>query len=220
MAGQPLRGLVGQSMSGQKKRIDVPAYSYPPGTYTFTAPASGWWRVVAWGAGGKGGGTGGGGGGAFIQADRVLRAGQTVSITVGPGGFASANTTVTLPGGEVLTAGCGASNAVSAAGGVATTSSPDDIKLSGGAAGAVDGNGSAGQGTNPGGGGTGVGGGGAGGGGAAGQGNYRGGNGSGPFGAGTAGSANSPGGGAGGGAGSCVGGDGQVIIHRIRVKAN
>lgn len=224
-AGQQLRGLVGQSMVGRKKSVSVPAYSYPPGSYTFTVPTSGWWRFVLWGAGGKGGTTGGGGGGGFVQADRALSKGQTVAIVAGAPGTSStspASSTVTLPSGEVLTAGAGTSNALSAAGGSGTASlgAVDDILLTGGAAGAAGAAGSAGQGTAGGAGG--AAGGLQGGGGAAGQSPYRGADGSTAFAAGTAGVANSPGGGAGGtsGTGISLGGGGLVLAHRVRVRAN
>ncbi len=123
MAGQKLRGFVGQGMSARKtarvslvRVIDVTSGS---GSYTPTTNVTA--LIHAWGAGGSGAfnstqvASGAGGGAAGYKSVRVA-AGQTISYSVGAGGadqntdvndgFDGGDTTVTLPG-FVLTAGGG-----------------------------------------------------------------------------------------------------------------
>lgn len=156
--GQKLRGLVGQSMSGKRKRPVVYAYSYPAGSYTWTCPASGLWRFVLWGAGaGADQATPyGGASGAFYLAERFVTKGQTVSLSVGasadPGpaaGTDGGDTTATLPNGEILTAGGGRGNGANT-GGAVTANRNTDIVYAGtaGVTGATAG--ANGNGTNPG----------------------------------------------------------------------
>lgn len=110
MSGFPgLAGLRGQSMSGRRDLITPTLNIYAPGSSTFVVAKTGWYRFVLWGAGGHGDAATGGGGGALVIAERSLAAGQRVSIAVGtpaPSGTVG-DTTVTLPSGEVLTAGSG-----------------------------------------------------------------------------------------------------------------
>lgn len=115
MIGQKLRGLVGQGMSGGRKPKSPLSYVYSPGSYTLTVTKPGWHRFVLWGPGGTTTAAVSSGG-ALVIADRVLSVGQRVAIVVGNGGV---NSTVTLPNGEVLTAGAGQEGS-SLAGGVAS----------------------------------------------------------------------------------------------------
>lgn len=229
MNGQPLRGFVGQSMSGSKDPITPESRAYPVGSHTFTVPKSGIYRFVLWGAGGGGADAKGGGSGAFILAERPLAAGQSVAISVGaPSLTASSDggnggsTTVTLPNGDVLSAGGGAgATSGGGAGGTASgfRTNLGDVAYDGSAGGGVGSAGSAGLGENGGASGAaldGISGGGAGAPGARGY-------------VGAAGGAgqnatpvrNLPGVGAGGGsnnpAGNIPGGCGQVIVIQVKI---
>lgn len=96
---------------------------YSPGSYTFRPTKAGFWRFVAWGAGGDaspGTGTGGGGGGLSIKTVFLTPA-QTVSIVVGDwiSNNGASSTVITFPDGSAMTiapAGPGGTSA----GGVAT----------------------------------------------------------------------------------------------------
>lgn len=78
--------------------------TFPAGSYTFTVPKTGYWRFVLWGGGANGAtGVGAGGSGAYYEAVRYLQSGQSAAIVSGRYNTA-AGSTVTLPGGEVLTA--------------------------------------------------------------------------------------------------------------------
>jgi hypothetical protein len=177
LMGQKIRGLVGQRMSGRRGRVTAPVYSFPAGAHAFKSSASGFYRIAMWGAGGGGsistGGNGAGASGAYVEAIRWIAKGQVIALVVAPGtamGGNGAASTVTLPGGEVLSAGGG--NASAGAGGTAVAG-PLDTALNG-TQGAPEGvNGSPGAGNNPGLGGTGSGNGG--GAGAPGNGNFKGG---------------------------------------------
>lgn len=207
---QRLRGFVAQGMDGRKASKQAYSYSYPPGTYSWTCPASGVWRFVLWGAGASSNNNNGwaGGSGAFYYAERFVGAGQVVNLVVGRGGAVvltganGANTTATLPNAEVLTAGGGITVA-SSTGGAVTANRPTDIVFAG-SPGATDGLGTAGglKGTGSGGGS-----------GAPGYGTYRGGAGANQL---DQRSGGAP------GAGGCVtgddgsgGGDGLAILTRI-----
>ena len=115
MIRQKLRGLVGQAISGGRKTLTPLSLVYAPGSYTFRPTRPGWYRFVLWGPGGTTGAAVSSGG-ALVIAQRVLSVGQSVAIVVGNAG---ANSTITLPSGEVLTAGAGQEGA-SLAGGVAS----------------------------------------------------------------------------------------------------
>lgn len=79
-------------------------YVYPMGSHTFTAPRSGQWTFVGWGPGGTGGSAPqNGASGALVIITRFLAAGQTASLVAGTPN--SSDTTITLPGGVVATAG-------------------------------------------------------------------------------------------------------------------
>lgn len=242
MADRSVRGLVAQSMNGSRGLVAPKLGALPvnatSGSGSITVRRPCYALIIARGPGGSGGGgsgptvCSGGGGGAVLYKRVLLRAGQTISYTVGTPGAAptfssvpgndGTDSTVTLPDGTVLRAGGGkrglfGDGVAGGAGGLATGG---DINRNGGAGG------SAASGTNgePGspGQGNGAGAGGAklsnsgGGGGAAGLteilSDLVGGNGS------DAGSGVAPigiGGGSGGGrdgSSSTVGGDGQVLI--------
>jgi len=74
----------------------TPPMSYTvPGTYTFTQPCNGWYKVRVWGGGGGGGGGSGnsycggggsGGAGGYAEANVYLQAGVTYTVVVGAGG--------------------------------------------------------------------------------------------------------------------------------------
>lgn len=216
-----LRGFVAQGMDGRKRARTPVSRSYPPGSYTFTATTSGWYRFVLWGGGASAQNTdGSGGGGAFILAERALAQGQRVSIVVGAQTSLPPNTStgidgnassVTFPTGEVITAGGGQTTA-SRAGGVPTAGQLDTAYAGG--AGVTSGAGNAGAG--PGGGAGGAAGGFGGGGGAGGAADV-------PGGSGAAGasftSGQSPGGG--GGTNSTLGtpgAGGLVLINQLRLR--
>lgn len=107
-----LKGMMPRTLGAPQKAMPYwftfgPAGA--PGTHTWVCPFTTIWRFVLWG-GGSGGYdpdvTGGSGSGLLI-AERPLRAGDLCSVNVAPGGnggsSSAANTTVTLPTGEVLT---------------------------------------------------------------------------------------------------------------------
>jgi hypothetical protein len=145
MVSQELRGLVGQGMNGRRARRTPETRIYSRGSYTFTADEAGWYRFVLWGGGaGANNGVVAGGSGALVIAERLLNIGQIASITVGRGGpnnptgsYAGSNSTVTLPGGEVLTAG----GAVSGTGGSASANTSRGDIATNGTTTAVTGNG-------------------------------------------------------------------------------
>lgn len=179
----PLKGQ--QKALGARRHVPTTvldtSYISTPGSWTYTAPATGWLHIFAWGAGGSGGaddggwglrGAGGGGGGASFARIRI-RKGQAVSYTVGAGGAASStgnvngtaggNTVVSLPSGQMV-AGGGAGgvidSSVNAPGGVAYGGSINrsggdgGMKGSAGFAGAFGGSGGANSGGSGGGGGS------------------------------------------------------------------
>lgn len=132
--GQPLRGLVGQSMSGQRPALTPYVRVFPAGTTVFTVTTPGWYRIIVWGSGGRGlGGAAGSGGGLYV-AERYLAYGQTVTFVVGHCGALGQDTTVTLPSGEVITAGAGGSDGSTTPGaGSSTLPAPGDISATGAA---------------------------------------------------------------------------------------
>lgn len=204
-----IRGFVAQGLDGQKKALTAAVRSYPPGSYTFVASASGVYRIAMWGAGDHGGGASG----AFVQAERPLAQGQRVAVVVANSDSSPPplNTTVTLPNGEVLTAGSASGTST---GGTATATGRGDIAINGskgndGTAqlpGGGDNGGAAGTNAGPF----------VGGAGAPGYGGYRGGNGGNAVGSGTVPAGGSPGGG--GATPTGVGGGGLVIISRVKMR--
>lgn len=198
---QGIKGFVGQGMDGRKAKRVQRVYNAPLGSSTITVRYGGSYRIVLWGAGGgSNAGDGGGGSGAYVEAVRVLGPNARVAFSVGVSNLNTdgGDTTVTLPSGEVLTAGGGKKGATRT-GGTATATSVD-IKYNGSDGGAATANGTAGLGDNGGAGGTGASGVG-GGGGAPGNGTHRGGDGN-----------ATPGG---GGTTPQRGGDGQAFIYFI-----
>lgn len=214
------RGPLGRdSVAFRKAPVTAPNYSFPSGSHTFTAPASGWFRIVLWGAGGgaPAAGANGGASGAYVEAIRNLAKGQRVALSIALSTLDSANgtaSTATLPNGEVLSAGGGQGNGGS--GGVASAG-PLDTAING-SAGVTDGAGLIGGGDNGGLGGT-TSAGDAGGSGAPGHGHFRGGNGA------VGGNTSTTPAGYGGGGGTSnnassphnIGGPGNCIIQQVRM---
>lgn len=204
IAGQSIPGLsiAAQAIAAAGSSQVASDYAYPGGSYTWTCPASGYYRFTQWGCGGTGtaGGAGGASGG-HAQTVVFLTSGQTVALVVGRA-LSGVDTTVTFQNGRVVSA----TGAVGTTPGAATFG---DVNLAGSNGGNASGtDGSSGLGTNPGTGGTGdavAKGGGAG---APGYGGFRGGNGGNNTAPKTAGS---PGG---GGCDGTGGADGLVLINR------
>jgi hypothetical protein len=155
-------------MDGRKKVFRWYAASYGPGSYTWIAPKTGYYRFAQWGSGSQGGGGSSGGSGSHAQSVVLLAKGATVAILVAA--IDADNTTVTLPTGRVITA-------ASASGATAGVASGGDINISGTNGIATFGAAPSGLGDNPGTGGVGNGTSVAGGAGAPGYGGFRGGNG-------------------------------------------
>lgn len=150
---QPLRGLVGQSMSGARPRSLPTLIDYKETTTatsgSYTASVDCWVLLYAWGGGGSGAAdtataAGGGGAGAGYLRYRLGR-GRTIAWSVGAGGAGvtgnvdgndGATTTVTLPNGQVLTAGGGAKGLRLTGGSGGACVGPWTVSRSGGAGGA------------------------------------------------------------------------------------
>lgn len=115
-----------RQIANRYRLFDYPVpYLYPKGSFSFVAPIAGKWLMVLWGGGGGGAnGTSSGGSGALYLAIRDLRVGQSLALVVGAGQAAS---TITLPSGEVLTAG-GANLDIA---GAATANVLGDIAING-----------------------------------------------------------------------------------------
>jgi hypothetical protein len=217
--GQKLRGLVGQEMRGRRRVPTSYSYSYPAGSYTWTCPATGWWRFVLWGAGSgcDPNANVGGGSGALYIAERLVPRGHAVSILVGAcaGGLSvGGDSAATFRSGETITAGGSAPVGVP---GAASANRNADIVHPGSPGGTAGSAGAAGLGTAGGAGGTG--GTLSGGAGAPGYGTHRGGDG---ISASSSRGGESPGGGGavaiiGGNASGTPGGDGLALIYRVRL---
>lgn len=211
-----LGGALGPPLASVRKASRQTPYQFPPGSYTFKVPKSGYWKFVLWGPGAIGSnGDDGGGSGAYCEITKPLASGQSVALVVGSGSKvgisnSSGASTATFPDGNLTSAG----TTVSSLGGtgVAAVASGGDVNLNG----SLGGQGTGGTNTGAVGSGTGGGAGGVaaganGGGGAPANLPFRGGAG------GSAGSTNgrSPG----GGASSVTGmssGDGQIIAFLVR----
>ena len=200
---QKLRGLVGQAMSGERKALTPVVFVYPAGSFTFTAPKSGKYRIVVRGGGGGGGAGGagvGGASGALVIGDRFLSKGQTVALAIAsapPINTDAANTTATFPDGSIMTAGGGGEGFTPNPAGVAASTNGLDTLLNGSLATV------AGLGNNGGTSSAGLGGG------APGKDGYRGGN--------AVNALGSPPG-VGGKASNGNGGSGEIIIHQISLR--
>jgi len=119
------------------RRISPYVATFPPGSFTWTCPKNGWYRLVGWGADGAGNGGGGygPGSGAHVQKVAYLAQGQSVAVVIAAAG----DTSFTLPNGAVITASGGSGqNGGTAAGG--------DINLNGSAGGNSGASGAAGLG--------------------------------------------------------------------------
>lgn len=136
-AGDRLPGFLAQTMGGPKV-VAVECTQYLlGGSYIFTAPRTGYFKFVAWGAGGAGAvqasTNGGGGSGAYGEATRFLAAGQRVSIVVGSAAPAASggSTVLTFPDGSICTAAGGQLTMVGGQGGPGGSASGFDINLAG-----------------------------------------------------------------------------------------
>jgi hypothetical protein len=119
MAGQPLRGLVGQNMAGRRSVQPGIAYVFAnaAAAVTFVPPVAGNWKFVGWGQGGAGSnGTQGGASGAYFEITKYITAATPVAVSV----IQNGNTTVAFSDGTSATA---AQNGGNATGG--------DVNLSG-----------------------------------------------------------------------------------------
>lgn len=131
--GQKLRGLVGQGMTGRRAPLKPLSYVYGPGSYTFSPKKGGWYRFILWGPGGPSGAGFVSSGGALVVAERAVAVGQRVAIVVGQCDLSTASdTTLSLPTGEVLTAGAGQSGNVAAGGSASGNVGLGDILVVGG----------------------------------------------------------------------------------------
>lgn len=143
MSGQPLRGLVGQDMSGRRAKRQGYCRVYRPGSHTFTVPYSGRYKFVLHGPGGAcDGSADGGGSGAYCERTIPLNAGQQVAIVVGTG-TSGTDTRVTAPGYVAMVAGAAVAEVAGAASG-------GDVMYAGSTGGIAGADGSAGLGTAPG----------------------------------------------------------------------
>jgi hypothetical protein len=223
-SGQKLRGLSGQGLDGKRRRPPAFVYTFPVGSHNWTCPESGLWRFVLWGGGASGNNSSnwGGASGGFYMGCRQLIKGQTVTLSVGAGGIRPAGgngwdgsaTAITLPSGEMCSAGGGRSAGVNL-GGISMANRNLDVALVGSAGVTTAVNGNSGGGSNPG-----IGGAASGstrpGSGAPGAGSFRGGDG---------GTSSNAGGRAPGGGGSTdsnlglPGGDGLALVHLERISA-
>lgn len=148
-AGQPLRGFVGQTMSGTRKALspstsvfNAPDSGGPAVAATFTPPRTGWFRFIMWGPG-AGYNSGVGSGGALVVAERLLVKGQAVAVSVSGGDSASGTptgTTVTLATGEILRAGAGTQGTGQAGGVASGRAALGDILVNGSPSTALGGN--------------------------------------------------------------------------------
>ena len=135
------RRIGGRALASRKIATTQPAgfdpyvTTFPPGSWTFNAPASGRYKFVAWGAGVKGYGNSG----AYFEKTTFLTLGQAVLIVVGlDESNTYIDTTVTLPNGIVCTAQRGIQTS-----GTAAVATNGDVNLAGSLGG--DGAGSPGQ---------------------------------------------------------------------------
>lgn len=116
IAAQSVAGLsiAAQAIAAAGTQQQGYVTQYLPGSYTFQPPKSGLYQFIMWGAGGPGDGVNPGGSGSYCEKAFFLTRANGVPIVVGSNGN---NTTVTLPNGQVVTAGGGATNAAGVASG-------------------------------------------------------------------------------------------------------
>lgn len=132
------RGNLGGANARRRASSTAYAASFPPGTYTWTAPTSGRFKFVLWGGGYQGEVGNGGASGSYAEKTATMGLGQTASLTVGGPG---SDTVLTLPGGAVITAGA------AAAGNTVGVASGGDVNLNGSLGGAPSASGVNGLGT-------------------------------------------------------------------------
>ncbi len=203
MAGQQLRGLVGQGMDGRRRGGDPVINIYPSGVHAFIVPRSGKYRLILRGAGGGGGSGGanvGGASGSLVIGERCLTKGQIVLLSVAlPTPFNSDGgaSSITLGANDILIAGGGGEGFTPNPAGVASSSNGLD-RLFNGSLGTIAGLGNNGGPSMA-----------LAGGGAPGWDGYRGAEA-------TSTTSQSPG--AGGRAGAFAGGPGEIIVHQVHMK--
>lgn len=97
--------IAGRSIAARYGLVNLQTpFQFPPGSYTFTVPKSGYWLFAGWSGGSKTGATNAGCSGAYGEITKVLVVGQAVTIKVGPeDGSALTNTILTFPDGTVST---------------------------------------------------------------------------------------------------------------------
>lgn len=109
IAAETIAGLsiAGQAIAAAGSQPVGYATQYTPGSYTFVPPKAGYYKFVLWGAGD--GSNPGGASGAYSEKTVFLTVAQSVPIVVGLGnaGAPGGDTTVSLPGVAVVTAGGG-----------------------------------------------------------------------------------------------------------------
>ncbi len=134
IARQPIGAI---SVAGVPIATSNPAdatgpYVFPAGSFTFSPPADGYWKLVGWGGGQRGDG---GRSGSYVEKTVYLRTTDQVSLAIGGADF---NTTFSSAAFATVTANGGS------AGGIA---SGGDVNLNGSAGGSAGGPGTDGLGT-------------------------------------------------------------------------
>lgn len=144
-------GLVAQSMGGSKAtRVELGQYVIPA-TYNFTAPRTGFYKFVLWGAGGSGNTQSpGAGSGAYLEYTRLMSAGDRAVISVPasapPVNNGAACTVSFMSDGKIISAGGGTtySGSTPGSGGIAVGG---DVNIAGSSGGAIGAYGQTGGGT-------------------------------------------------------------------------
>lgn len=122
------KNIAHRQIAGRFGQVDQGStYALPVGTYAWSPPKAGYWKIVLHGPGGQSLRTSGwgGGSGAYLEKTVFLNPAQSLAVVVGACGT---DTTVTLPSGAVLRAGSGAAN-------VAGVASGGDLNTNGATAG-------------------------------------------------------------------------------------
>jgi hypothetical protein len=88
-------------------------HAYPAGSYTFTPPRAGYWKIVLWGGGAQGSSSFGGASGAYVEKTVLLSPATPVALVIGGSG---SDSTAALPNG-IITAGGASGNVPGAASG-------------------------------------------------------------------------------------------------------
>ena len=113
--------------TAQSAGFDPYVTTFPPGSWTFNAPASGLYKFVAWGCGAVNSNSSGHSG-SYLEKKKYLGMGQSVSMVVArasSGGAGVVDTTLTFPDGTGATAGSAVVN------GSPGTATGGDVNLNG-----------------------------------------------------------------------------------------